>query len=81
MAINAVGDYTLTVTYAKDVYDGSDWAADGTTVTRSITFHVVNALSVKTGDSSPLIPLAIAGGAALAVIIILIIVLRKRRKG
>ena len=81
MAINAVGDYTLTVTYGKDVYDGNDWVSDGTTVTRSITFHIVNALSVKTGDNSPLIPLAIAGGAALVVIIILIIVLKKRRKG
>jgi LPXTG-motif cell wall-anchored protein len=80
MAINAAGDYTLTVTYAKDVYDGSSWNPDGTNVTKSITFHVVNALSVQTGDSSPLIPLAIAGGAALAVIILLIIVLKKRRK-
>lgn len=80
MAINAVGDYTLTVTYAKDVFDGDKWKADGTTVTKSITFHVVNALSVKTGDNSPLIPLIIAGCAALAVIILLVIILAKRRK-
>ncbi|HCI74286.1 MAG TPA: hypothetical protein DHV42_07095, partial [Lachnospiraceae bacterium] len=81
MAINAVGDYTLTVTYAKDVYDGNTWNPDGTNVTKSITFHVVDALSVRTGDSSPLIPLAIAGGAALLVIIALVVVLlRKRRK-
>ena len=78
MAINAVGDYTLTVTYAKDVYDGNSWNPDGTSVTKSITFHVVNALSVQTGDSSPIIPLAIAGGAALAVIIILVVILRRR---
>ena len=78
MAINAVGDYTLTVTYAKDVYDGNSWNPDGTSVTKSITFHVVNALSVQTGDSSPIIPLAIAGGAALAVIIILVVSLRRR---
>ena len=80
MAINAVGDYTLTVTYAKDVYDGNSWNADGTTVTKSITFHVVNALSVQTGDSSPLLPLVIAGCAALAVIILLAVILIKRRK-
>ena len=80
MAINAAGDYTLTVSYAKDVYDGKDWVPDGTSVTKSVTFHVVNALSVQTGDSSPLIPLAIAGGAALVVIIILVIVLSRRRK-
>ena len=78
MAINAVGDYTLTVTYAKDVYDGNSWNPDGTSVTKSITFHVVNALSVQTGDSSPILPLAIAGGAALAVIIILVVILRRR---
>jgi LPXTG-motif cell wall-anchored protein len=41
---------------------------------------VVNALSVKTGDNSPLIPLIIAGCAALAVIILLVIILAKRRK-
>ena len=80
MAINAVGDYTLTVTYRKEVYDGNDWIPDGTNVTKSITFHVVNALSVKTGDSSPLIPLAIAGCAALAVIIALAVILIRRRK-
>ncbi len=80
MAINAVGDYTLTVTYAKDVFDGSTWNADGTTVTKSVTFHVVNALSVQTGDSSPLIPLAIAGCVALVVIIALVVLLKKRRK-
>ena len=80
MAINAVGEYTLTVSYAKDIYDGSSWNADGTSVTKSVTFHVVNALSVQTGDSSSLIPLAIAGGAALAVIIILVIVLMRRRR-
>ena len=80
MAINAVGDYTLTVSYAKEIYDGSSWNADGTSVTKSVTFHVVNALSVQTGDSSPLIPLAIAGGVALLAIIILVIVLLRRRK-
>ena len=80
MAINAVGDYTLTVTYAKDVYDGSSWNADGTTVTKSVTFHVVNALSVQTGDSSPLLPLAITSGVALAIILILIVVLLRRRR-
>ncbi len=79
MAINAAGDYTLTVSYAKDVYDGGSWNPDGTTATKSVTFHVVNALSVETGDSSPLIPLAIAGIAALIVIIALVVVLKKRR--
>ena len=80
MAINAAGDYTLTVTFMKEIYDGSDWNTEGTTVTKSITFHVVSAMSVNTGDSTPLLPLAIAGIAALAIIIALIVVLVRRKR-
>ena len=80
MAINAVGDYTLTVTYAKDVYDGNTWKADGTTDQKSITIHVVNTLSVKTGDTSPIIPLAIVAAAALAAIILLVVIRKKNRR-
>ncbi len=79
MAINAAGDYTLTVTYAKEVYDGSGWHTDGTTVTKSVTFHIVTAMSVNTGDPTPLGLFIAAGVAALAVIIALIIVLIRRR--
>ena len=78
MAINAVGQYTLTVTYSKDFFDGSSWVADGTTVTKSVTFNVVNALSVQTGDNSPIIPLVITAAVALAAIIILLLI--KKRK-
>ena len=80
MAINAAGDYTLTVTYAKEVYDGSGWYADGTTVTKSVTFHIVTAMSVNTGDSTPLGLFAAVGAAALAAIIAVIVVLIRRRK-
>ncbi len=80
MAINAAGDYTLTVHFAKQFYNGTSWNPDGTAVSKSVHFHVVNALSVETGDSSPLIPLICAAGAALLVIIILVIVLTKRRR-
>ena len=80
MAINAAGDYTLTVSFAKEVYNGSSWSADGTVVTKSITFHVVTAISVDTGDSTPLLPLVAAGIAAFAVIIALIVILIRRRK-
>ena len=79
MAINAVGQYTLTVNFTKDVFDGNSWTSDGSVVSKSVTFHVVNALSVQTGDSSPIIPLIIAAVVALAVIIILIIVKKRRR--
>jgi len=78
MAINAAGDYTLTVTYAKDVYDGSNWVADGTTTTKSLNFHVVNNLSVQTGDTSPIIPLAGTAGGALALIIVLLLLRRRK---
>lgn len=79
MAINQVGDYTLTVTFARDVYDGSSWNADGTTDSKSIVLHIVNTLSVATGDSSPIIPLAVAAIAALVVIVAVVVIRRRRR--
>ena len=79
MSINSVGQYTLSVIYTKDIFDGNSWVATGTTDTKSVSFYVVNALSVQTGDNSPIIPLVIAALAALAVIIILVVVRRRRR--
>lgn len=80
MAINAVGQYTLNVTYAKDVFDGNNWVADGSTVSRSVTFNVVNALSVQTGDSTPIVTLiVVAAVAMLAIILLLVIRIRRRR--
>lgn len=80
MAINAVGQYTLTVNYSKDVFDGNNWVASGEYDSKSITFYVVNALSVQTGDSSPIIPLIIAAVGALLVIVVLMVVRIKRRR-
>ena len=80
--ITTVGRYTLTVTYAKDVFDGSNWVADGTTDTKSVTFNVVNALSVQTGDNTPIIMVAVIAAVALIVIVILVVVVvRRRRRG
>lgn len=79
MSINGVGQYTLTVSYTKDIFDGNSWVATGTTDQKSVTFYVVNALSVQTGDNSPIIPLVIAAVAALAVIVILLVVRRRRK--
>ena len=79
MAINGVGQYNLNVTFTKDIFDGNSWVSTGNTDTKSVTFYVVNALSVQTGDNSPIIPLAIAAVAALAVIIVLLVVRRRRR--
>ena len=85
MAINAVGDYTLTVTFAREVYDGSTWNADGSTDSKSITFHVVNTLSVETGDTSPVMTFIVLGLAALAVAVAIgtafVVRDRKRRRG
>ncbi len=77
MAINAVGQYTLNVTYSKDVFNGESWVADGTYDTKSVSFYVVNALSVQTGDDSPILPLTLACGLSLAAIV-LVFVLRRR---
>lgn len=82
MQIDTLGQYTLTVTYAKDVFDGSNWVADGTTDTKSVTFNVVNALSVQTGDNTPILIMACVGAVALLVIVILVVVIvRRRRRG
>mgnify|MGYP004447163741 FL=1 len=80
MAINATGEYNLTVTYNKDIFDGQNWVSDGTTTTQTIRFFVVNNHSVSTGDSSPILLLACVAGGALLLIIILIILKAKRRK-
>ena len=51
MAINATGEYTLKVTYNKDVYDGNSWVSDGTADTKTVTFKVITkAAGVQTGD-------------------------------
>ena len=80
MQITTVGQYTLSVTYAKDVFDGNNWVADGTTDTKSVTFNVVNALSVQTGDATPIWQMAVIAAAALIIIVILVVVVVKRRR-
>jgi hypothetical protein len=81
MAIKAVGEYTLKVTFAKEVYDGENWTADGTTDTKSVTFYVVNDTSVATGDDTPIATIAaIAGGALLVFLILLVVLIRRRRR-
>lgn len=82
MAINAVGDYTLTVNFAREVYDGKNWNADGTTDSKSITIHVVNSLSVATGDTNPIMLYIILGLVGLAVVaaVVIFMTARKRRR-
>ena len=80
MSISTTGKYTLTVNFTKDVYKDGSWVSDGSTVSRTVTFNVVDALSVKTGDTNPILPLVIVTAAALAVIIILIVVKARSKK-
>ncbi|MDO4327609.1 MAG: hypothetical protein Q4E24_16560, partial [bacterium] len=81
MAIKAAGEYTLKVTYSKDVYDGSTWVADGTTDTKSVTFRVIaKAAGVATGDDTPIaVVIAAAVVSCILFIILLVVVIRRRR--
>lgn len=81
MSIKAAGEYTLKVTYAKEVYDGSSWVADGTTDTKSVTFRViVKAAGVATGDNTPIaLVVAIAAVSCVLFLILLVVVIRRKR--
>lgn len=82
MAINAAGEYTLKVTFNKDIFDGNNWVADGTTDTKSVTFRVVpRAAGVATGDETPIaVVAAIAVVSCAAFLILLVVFLKRRRK-
>jgi hypothetical protein len=81
MSIKATGEYTLKVTYSKEVYDGSSWVADGTTDTKSVTFRVIQkAAGVATGDDTPIaIVIAIAGVSCVLFILLLVLFIRRRK--
>ena len=81
MTIKATGEYTLKVTYNKEIFDGSNWAADGTTDTKSVTFKVIpKAAGVATGDETPIgMVIAIAAVSCLLFIILLVVFLKRRR--
>ena len=82
MAIKTAGEYTLKVTFAKEVFDGSSWVADGTTYTKSVTFKViVKAAGVATGDDTPIaIVIAIAEVSCVLFIILLVLFLKRRKR-
>ncbi|MCC8138315.1 MAG: hypothetical protein LIO76_09720 [Clostridiales bacterium] len=82
MSIKKTGEYTLTVTFARQVYDGSSWVADGTTTTTSVTFNIVESLeSVQTGDDTPIMQVvAIAAVACLIFLVLLVVFIRRRRR-
>ena len=81
MAINAPGEYTLKVTYNKDVYDGNSWVSDGTADTKTVTFKVITkAAGVQTGDETPIATVVALAVVSCAVFIILLVVFIRRRK-
>ncbi|MCD8397953.1 MAG: InlB B-repeat-containing protein [Lachnospiraceae bacterium] len=81
MSIKSTGEYTLNVTFARQVYDGSSWVADGTTSTTSVTFNIVTSLeSVETGDSTPLFAVAAVAIVACLIFVILLVVFIRRRR-
>lgn len=81
MAINATGEYTLKVTYNKDVYDGNSWVSDGTADAKTVTFKVITkAAGVQTGDETPIATVIALAVVSCAVFIILLVVFIRRRK-
>ena len=81
MAINATGEYTLKVTYNKDVYDGNSWVSDGTADAKTVTFKVITkAAGVQTGDETPIATVVALAVVSCAVFIILLVVFIRRRK-
>ena len=81
MAINATGEYTLKVTYNKDVYDGNNWVSDGTADAKTVTFKVITkAAGVQTGDETPIATVVALAVVSCAVFIILLVVFIRRRK-
>ncbi|MCD7744848.1 MAG: InlB B-repeat-containing protein [Lachnospiraceae bacterium] len=81
MSIKKTGEYTLSVSFARQVYDGTSWVSDGTTSTTTVTFNIVNSLeSVQTGDSTPIMAVAAIAIAAVLIFIVLLVVFIRRRR-
>lgn len=87
------GDYSLTVVFNRQKYDGSNWVNTGEQDTKKVSFSVVQAAdstvtptpgpnqksAVQTGDDTPIVPLVIALIVAIACIAG-IIIYRKKNK-
>ncbi len=82
MAIKAAGEYTLKVSFSKDVFNGTNWVADGTTDSKSVTFRVISrAAGVATGDDTPILAVvAVAVVACVLFIVLLVLFIKKRRR-
>ncbi len=90
-SISKAGSYTVTVTFQKQLYQDG-WKATDIVDTKSVTFNVGNLvqgtlvegtadgikINPQTGDSTPIIPLAVAAVVALAAIIGVVIYKKKK---
>lgn len=90
-SITKAGTYTVTVVFQKQIYENGSWKATDISDSKSVTFTVGNLvqgnlvgtadgirINPQTGDSTPIIPLAVALVAALAVIIGVVIFKKKK---
>ena len=81
MAIKEAGEYTVKVTYNKDIYDGTNWVSDGTTDAKSVTFKVIpKSAAVQTGDETPIAMVVALAVVSCAVFVILLVIFLRRRK-
>ncbi len=86
MSIKKAGEYTLTVCFTKQLWNGSEWEDDGTTALSTVTFYIEGESgeygSVNTGDTTPVtLIVVIAVAACLIFIILLVVFIRRRRSG
>ena len=83
MAISTPGDYTLTVLFTKEIYDGRSWTSTGTVDRKSLTFTVTDdPKAAQTSDDTPLLPMILAAVGSLLLIIGLVVfmIIRRRRR-
>ena len=86
------GEYTLSVVFSRQEYDGSNWVTSGEQDTKKVSFRVADGsgvtptptltaeqkAAVQTGDNSPIIPLVIA--LVVAVLCIVGVVVFRKKK-
>ncbi len=83
MSIKKEGEYTLTVCFTKQVWNGSAWEADGTTAVAAVTFYIQASEeneAVETGDTTPVTMIVVIAVLACLIFVILLVVFIRRRR-
>ena len=92
--LNSSGSYTLSVSFQKQKYDGTNWVNETSTKdTKSVSYKVVtstttsstnknttNKTGVKTGDVNPIMLMVILLVVSGAVIVVLVVRTRSKRR-